>query len=781
MAATVLRHSPRARPPELQLLQRVLSDACQGHAAWPADPADLASQIARRIGKERPDLFIVVLPGPFMSDSQDMFGEGFDIFSEIQVHPQLIASVLARSPRSGPPEPPKHGGTGAVPAATAEVLLQTVPGGHAAEMQTAVAAALQVEGDSTSRASECYFALARQLNFKLPLFVLWRHASTPASSCNAAGERLALRAGKSVVDIFVFSGELGPAAGVEERLVLAPTGAGKSTWRTHAPVFCPEGEVMDEVTFHPAYHRRIRLKPGGWLSTEEPAPSVFLRDLSLLRRWLSVDRRRRVTFNCAGEVLEEACRLSLLQPAEVCIVLPPEAAHQRFLSKRKAAVLGDTRAKKFKADPSLSHWDEGPLRNRETLRAAAAQCGIRVYCSFAAAAGAAVHVFCTLRHQGGPEEAFLAEPPSAELEAQVDVTMACGRQISEWLSKGGSVAAPRRLEEVGERGVWQVSADSEESDAYIVKSSSGFLLLTDGSTLISAEDPYRDPAEVFWTRAPDEAAETADSSFWLCGRDAAQRLHARRCTGCASFDPPGPWRHALPVHRLTEEDGPVLWYPGSFAPFHLGHLNCLRAARHELQKQGIKVSGAYAKPQLPKSLGYKNLDKQGSSVFASGAVRLRLLELIVAQEDWVMPDPHGILRGGGNNFVDLRSFRANLQASLARLGGGRADWASSVEIIWVIGDDAFPHLKDKLLSGQHAPKEDALKQVGPFRMCVVHNRPSQWTALGPGCEDLPFPVVEVTAPPEFSADLSATAVRERWQHGAGQEELAQLLGSKSDR
>ena len=29
--------------------------------------------------------------------------------------------------------------------------------------------------------------------------------------------------------------------------------------------------------------------------------------------------------------------------------------------------------------------------------------------------------------------------------------------------------------------------------------------------------------------------------------------------------------------------------------------------------------------------------------------------------------------------------------------GGRADWASSLEIIWVIGDDAFSHFKDKLL------------------------------------------------------------------------------------
>ena len=39
-----------------------------------------------------------------------------------------------------------------------------------------------------------------------------------------------------------------------------------------------------------------------------------------------------------------------------------------------------------------------------------------------------------------------------------------------------------------------------------------------------------------------------------------------------------------------------------------------------------------------------------------------------------------------------------LQLPLAASAGGRAEWASSVEIVWVIGDDAFPHVRDKLLS-----------------------------------------------------------------------------------
>ncbi|CAE7892488.1 slc38a6, partial [Symbiodinium microadriaticum] len=768
--AAVLRHSPRAREPELQLLQRVVSDACRGYLAWPKEPADLTSRIAELIGKERPDLFVLVLPGPCAADAQDMFGEGFDIFAELQVQPQLVAIVLARSSKAGPSAAPSPMAPQQDASRGAEVLLHTVRGGHAAQMQRAVSAALQVEESQGSRASECYFALARLLDFKLDLFVLWRRASAPASSFNAAGERLALRVGSAVVDIFIFADMLEPTK-IEKRLVLAPTGAGKSTWRTHAPVFCPEGEVLDEVTFHPAYHRPVRLKHGSWLKSEEPAPSIFLRDLRLLRRWLRADSRRRVTFNCSGEVLETACELKLLRPEEVCVVLPHEVVHHRFISARKAALDGVPRTKKLKVDPSLSQWEAGPQLNREMLRTAAEKCGISAYSSFAGAMGASVHIFCMLRrHQGSSEEPFLVEPALEQLQAKHDLTMACGRRIVDWISKGGGVAESSDLQGAGERAVWQVSAEFCDSDTYIVKSTSGFLLLTDGRTLISAEDPYREASEVFWSRSSDEA-ETAEESFWLCGRDAGLRLHARRCTGCASFDPPGPWRHVLPVDRLADEGDVILWYPGSFAPFHVGHLDCLRAARHGLQQSGIKVAGAYAKPQMPRSLRYKKLDEHGASIFSSGPVRLRLLELVAAQEDWVMADPYGVLRGTGNNFQDLRAFRANLTASLARLGSGarcRAEWASSVEIVWVIGDDAFPHLRDKLLSREDVPKDDALKQVGPMRMCVVHNRPSQWTALGPGTEGLPFPVIEVTAPPEFSADLSATAVRQKWRQRASE-------------
>ncbi|CAE7773460.1 slc38a6, partial [Symbiodinium pilosum] len=133
----------------------VLGDVCQGHSAWPADAGALATQIAEAVGKERPDLFVLVLPGPFMNDSQDMFGEGFDIFAEIQVQQELVASVLARSPKAGPMVAPTQPSTPRAEVAVpgVEVLLPTAPDGHTVEALKGLAEALKVDESKGSRAS----------------------------------------------------------------------------------------------------------------------------------------------------------------------------------------------------------------------------------------------------------------------------------------------------------------------------------------------------------------------------------------------------------------------------------------------------------------------------------------------------------------------------------------------------------------------------------------------------------------------------------------------------
>ena len=46
--------------------------------------------------------------------------------------------------------------------------------------------------------------------------------------------------------------------------------------------------------------------------------------------------------------------------------------------------------------------------------------------------------------------------------------------------------------------------------------------------LAQLQDPYREASEVFWSRSSDEA-ETAEESFWLCGRDAGLCLGRLEC------------------------------------------------------------------------------------------------------------------------------------------------------------------------------------------------------------------------------------------------------------
>lgn len=98
------------------------------------------------------------------------------------------------------------------------------------------------------------------------------------------------------------------------------------------------------------------------------------------------------------------------------------------------------------------------------------------------------------------------------------------------------------------------------------------------------------------------------------------------------------------MDRLSGTKGCVLWYPGSFAPFHLGHLNCLRAARKGLEN----VLGAYVQPQPRGHLAYKMLDQslerglamlrnlEETALLGSDMARLRVLELVLSKEDWTM-------------------------------------------------------------------------------------------------------------------------------------------------
>lgn len=536
---------------------------------------------------------------------------------------------------------------------------------------------------------------------------------------------------------------------------------------------------MEDVTFHPSYHKSIRLSSGAWLSSA--ATEIFLRDLALLMRWLrsagGPGGTKRITFNCSGEVLMKAVELEILRPEEVVLVLPPESVHRRNLASRRASDAAeettgnDPPAKKFKRDASLSEFEAGAKTNRETLLAAAQKCGVHVVATFAAAAPA-VRMYCKLRRNdaNGP---FVGDP--SQLTEFYDVTMACGRRIHGWLHKDAPVGA--------QPTVWQISASvlkgAEAENAYVLKTLSGSILLTDGRTLISAEDPYRETSEIFWTRV----AGKTDSEFLLCSQHGLQ-LHAAVCDGCAGLGvEDGPWPQLLPFDRLvpneSEKAAAILWYPGFFAPFHVGHLNCLRAAKKELSEH-LHLAGAYVQPQPFGHLAYKKLDDK-SALLAADVVRLTMLEHVISKEDWVMVDPRAVLRGKGSNLEHLNALRRNLQAAREHVAGyvsGAGEVLKSLEIVWVMGDDAFPGFREKFLdpNSWHSKQMARVLQEGRFRLCVVHNRPSQRTH----CEraGLPFEVLEVDAAGEFSGDFSATALRTAWLKGAGESELSKFLGSQ---
>ena len=77
----------------------------------------------------------------------------------------------------------------------------------------------------------------------------------------------------------------------------------------------------------------------------------------------------------------------------------------------------------------------------------------------------------------------------------------------------------------------------------------------------------------------------------------------------------------------------ILWYPGSFAPFHVGHLNCLRAAKKELSQQ-LHLAGAYVQPQPFGHLAYKLLVSTGGGSANRHVMSCEKVLLWVGQQVW---------------------------------------------------------------------------------------------------------------------------------------------------
>lgn len=171
-----------------------------------------------------------------------MFGEGFPIFAEVQTPTELI-SVFARNCSEDEPAPL------APRVDHLQLEGESIQVQHCRPRSACLSAALK-EGlvarstPSGSAATAAYFALARQMKFQVPLFVFWCEdaalATASGSSADArAPERLTCSISSSTVDVFLFHPSAAAAECWPGSLILAPTGSGKSTWRSLAPIYCP--------------------------------------------------------------------------------------------------------------------------------------------------------------------------------------------------------------------------------------------------------------------------------------------------------------------------------------------------------------------------------------------------------------------------------------------------------------------------------------------------------------------------------------------------------------
>ena len=806
-----------------------------------------------------------------------VYGEGFDFWAEVETSAgKACAYVQHRTSCAGDAGEARgkghadgqgahgdeHATCDAAQTAAAGTAGVEVVAVHAASDET-VAHVLAAVADAAAQAPTtdegkapavaAYYRLMQRVHFRRSAAVFWADPGMalpvaargdwetlllrvrPPAQCPSAGAGASAAppaAAPATVLLVLFSPRAPPLIPdpPQPRLILAPTASGKSTWRwAAAPVYCPEGELLDGTAFRYAYHRGVPRSEEAWLTGAGGMAQVFTRNLVLAAEWLRQDRRRCLTFNCSGAVLDAALAERLLLPEECVVVAPPAALHRRNAATRRG-------------DPSLSDWDRGPGPNCAGLVAAARRHRVAVCGSFAAAVRPGVWGFVRVRDGAG----VLAQPVRAALFAtKVKADMLIGRS-ARWLdapvpavhAEDGADRAVWLLTSVGGRtadvqsgltgpgtgegvgcGTGSHSAGCEPAratghskgdgtverpgaatggdagmggahdgpgPAYVLKSRDGFLLAKSGC-LISPEDPYQSPAFWRWCPSEDGALRSATGTV----------LHITRLRGLPTVDPAaGPWLHTLPVDRMTFDAGAeagagagagaaILWYAGSFAPFHQGHLDCVAAVRHALAADGVSVAAAYVHPHPARSLRYKALAGPAALLQETGH-RLAIAERCLQDCPWAMVDPLNAYRDSGSNLEALLSLRARLAGAFAFAEARglsvaqAAACAARVPIYWVLGDDSFPGVVENVRGSADYRKGLEQAQAQGIRLCVVHNRPEQRTELPSGREGGPLAdVLEVDAAAEFCGNRSATVVRSAWESGAGRDELSVLVGHAS--
>ena len=697
-------------------------------------------------------------------------------------------------------------------------------------------------------AAAAYYALAAHLGLARPMLIFWRASdSVPTVSSSSAAATwvrlVVLATGGASVEVLLFETPVATAAAAAlaatpTRILLAPTCAGKSTARALAPAHVAEGELLAHTAFRWAYTKPpLPRADDAWLAESDGLAETFDRNLALVARWINADARRLITFNCCGSALSRALFTGTLHPSQVAVVLPPESQHRRNVAARGASGLCQ--------QASISQWDSGPGLNREQLYAAAFEHGLALHSSFSAALPFATRLFVSLRRVSPDGSAApgprLSQPPRKELLGcrGKPCTMLHGRVV-DYLDAGGAVETLATEEgmvateegmveteegmvateegmvatEEGmmtragtapdERAVWMLCAAAAAPDALVLKSYDGFVLACGGEQLVSAEDCA---APDYWEKVESADGDSADAFELVsrCGKGGGVRcvLHATRLRGLATAANGaacGPWLHQLPIDRMVAPASPrdaggsdeassgltpvILWYTGSFAPFHQGHLDCVSAARQALLARGQHVLGAYVHAHPEHTLAYKRVEGHAAALQHTRH-RLALVACFLDGIEWGMLDSLNATRGQGSNHEALFSLRERMAAAFAHAaehGAAVASTARAAEeasVVWVVGSDSFPDLWEKVRPSGNWQNGEWLEHARAQRiqLCVVHNRPSQRVPVPP--EALALGVIEIDAPEALCGDRSATAVRAAFEADASAAQLEEVVGSRA--
>ncbi|MEK7211011.1 MAG: hypothetical protein AAB731_00070 [Patescibacteria group bacterium] len=160
----------------------------------------------------------------------------------------------------------------------------------------------------------------------------------------------------------------------------------------------------------------------------------------------------------------------------------------------------------------------------------------------------------------------------------------------------------------------------------------------------------------------------------------------------------------------------LIFFAGTFAPFHHGHLDAMNSAKKFLEKKGWNVLGGYAS-------AFTDIkeDRVGAlyPVLGSAQNRDALLQLGTMRSDWIMADPpteHVLslpLLEDGLHPIQLLSKRLRNRGFLPP--------DMPVTTFWLNGKDGI--MKESFFS--HFAEYAELDPLNKLRMLIIDNRPGQ--------------------------------------------------------